>query len=134
MPHQKFIRLCTSNACIMLENNYMKSLPNINTEAAIMIEFPTLPIPMLCAKSAAKQPSPPPIIVPSPRLKPFPSVAPDMFMCIRDSYICNELCYVRVEYVGESTCREFKHDNNCHDSPHCIFSKLLKERVQEVQE
>lgn len=43
------------------------------------------------------------------------------------------MSYVRVEYGGESTCREFKHDHNCHDSPHCIFSKLLKDRVQEVQ-
>lgn len=59
--------------------NPTKSLPNINTEAPIIIELPSLPIPMLWAKTAAKQPSPPPIIVPSPRLKPFPIVAPEVF-------------------------------------------------------
>lgn len=38
------------------------------------IELPTPP--MLRAKTAAKHPIPPPTIVPIPRLKPFPSVAP----------------------------------------------------------
>lgn len=52
----------------------MKSLPKIYTKAPTTIELPSPP--MLCAKTAAKHPNPPPTIVPIPRLKPFPSVAP----------------------------------------------------------
>lgn len=42
------------------------------------IELPTPP--MLCAKIAAKHPNPPPTMVPIPRFKPFPSVAPNMLI------------------------------------------------------
>ena len=42
---------------------------------AIIIEWPIPPT--FWAKNAAKQPKPPPAIVPIPRFKPFPSVAPD---------------------------------------------------------
>jgi hypothetical protein len=50
------------------------------------IELPTPP--MFCAKIAAKHPNPPPTIVPIPRLKPFPSVAPNYVTYVHqiDSY------------------------------------------------
>ena len=68
-------------ACRNLGQNILQKescLPKINTEMLMAMALPALPVfwAKLWAKSAARQPKPPPKIVPIPRFRPLLSVAP----------------------------------------------------------